>query len=92
MVNKDMTHPAMRRPIINPRIILLDCPLEYKKGESQTNTEISKETDWVRMQENEEEQVKGMCHKIMDSIPTWYLLRMEFQIMFGMSYSKRTSP
>ncbi len=37
MVNKDITHPKMRREIKNPRILLLDCPLEYKKGESQTN-------------------------------------------------------
>ena len=35
----------MRRKIENPRIILLDCPLEYKKGESQTNLEMTKETD-----------------------------------------------
>jgi T-complex protein 1 subunit gamma len=35
MVNKDVTHPRMRRMIKNPRIILLDCSLEYKKGESQ---------------------------------------------------------
>jgi T-complex protein 1 subunit gamma len=34
MVNKDIVHPNMRRSIKNPRIILLDCPLEYKKGES----------------------------------------------------------
>ena len=34
MVNKDVTHAKMRRRIENPRIILLDCPLEYKKGES----------------------------------------------------------
>ncbi len=37
MVNKDITHPKMRRVIKKPRILLLDCPLEYKKGESQTN-------------------------------------------------------
>lgn len=43
MVNKDVTHPKMRRYIENPRIILLDCPLEYKKGESQTNVEIMEE-------------------------------------------------
>lgn len=35
MLNKDITHPRMRRTIKNPRIILLDCSLEYKKGESQ---------------------------------------------------------
>jgi T-complex protein 1 subunit gamma len=34
MFNKDLTHPQMRRVIKNPRVILLDCPLEYKKGES----------------------------------------------------------
>lgn len=35
MINKDVTHPRMKRMIKNPRIILLDCSLEYKKGESQ---------------------------------------------------------
>ena len=35
MFNKDVTHSKMRRRIENPRIMLLDCPLEYKKGESQ---------------------------------------------------------
>lgn len=44
MLNKDVTHAKMRRYIENPRIILLDCPLEYKKGESQTNVEIMGET------------------------------------------------
>lgn len=45
MVNKDIIHPQMRREIHKPRIILLDCPLEYKKGESQTNIEMTKEKD-----------------------------------------------
>lgn len=35
MLNKDVVHPKMRRRIENPRIVLLDCGLEYKKGESQ---------------------------------------------------------
>ncbi|KAF8880239.1 chaperonin Cpn60/TCP-1 family [Gymnopilus junonius] len=69
MVNKDITHPKMRRRIENPRIILLDCPLEYKKGESQTNMEFSKETDWSRAQEIEEEQVKQMCLKLVELKP-----------------------
>lgn len=33
MFNKDVTHSKMRRKIENPRVLLLDCPLEYKKGE-----------------------------------------------------------
>ncbi len=65
MLNKDVTHPKMRRRIEKPRIILLDCPLEYKKGESQTNIEISEEADWNRVLEIEEEKVKTMCEKLL---------------------------
>ena len=69
MVNKDVTHPKMRRRIENPRIVLLDCPLEYKKGESQTNIEIQKEEDWNRILQIEEEQIKTMCEKIIEFKP-----------------------
>jgi chaperonin GroEL (HSP60 family) len=46
MVEKDVTHPRMRRVIRNPRVILLDCTLEYKKAESATQLEITKEEDF----------------------------------------------
>ena len=46
MVEKDVTHPRMRRVIRNPRVLLLDCTLEYKKAESATQLEISKEEDF----------------------------------------------
>ncbi|XP_011496267.1 PREDICTED: T-complex protein 1 subunit gamma [Ceratosolen solmsi marchali] len=65
MLNKDVTHPKMRRFIKNPRIVLLDCPLEYKKGESQTNIEILKETDFTRILEIEEEYIKKICYNII---------------------------
>jgi T-complex protein 1 subunit gamma len=65
MINKDITHPKMRRRIENPRIVLLDCPLEYKKGESQTNIEVAKEDDWNRILQIEEEEVKQMCDSIL---------------------------
>merc|ERR1719490_275197 len=48
MFNKDVTHPKMKRKIENPRILLLDCNLEYKKGESQTNIEIMNEGDYSK--------------------------------------------
>jgi T-complex protein 1 subunit gamma len=69
MLNKDITHPNMRRRIKNPRIVLLDCPLEYKKGESQTNMEFSKESDWARAQDIEDEQVKALVNKILEFKP-----------------------
>lgn len=61
MFNKDVTHPGMRRIIENPRVVLLDCTLEYKKGESMTNMEFTKEEDFKRALEMEEEEVKRMC-------------------------------
>lgn len=69
LINKDITHPKMRRRIANPRIILLDCPLEYKKGESQTNIEVSKEEDWARILEIEEEQIKRLCERLIEFKP-----------------------
>ncbi|CAJ0937262.1 unnamed protein product, partial [Mesorhabditis belari] len=51
VLNKDVTHPKMKRRIENPRIILLDCNLEYKKGESQTSLEIMREEDITRILE-----------------------------------------
>lgn len=65
MVNKDVTHPKMRRYIKNPRIILLDCSLEYKKGESQTNIEIMQEADFTRVLQLEEEYIEKVCSDII---------------------------
>merc|ERR1719313_1982821 len=69
MFNKDITHPRMRREIKNPRVVLLDCPLEYKKGESQTNVEVSKEADWEKLLQQEEEEMKKVCEEILKVKP-----------------------
>lgn len=65
MFNKDTVHSGMRRRIENPRILLLDSPLEYKKGESQTNMEISDDNDWNTLLQLEEEYVANMCAEII---------------------------
>ncbi|CRG96931.1 T-complex protein 1 subunit gamma, putative [Plasmodium gallinaceum] len=67
MINKDITHPKMRRYIKNPRILLLDCTLEYKKAESQTNVEILDENTWNQLLLQEEIEVKKLCEYIIDS-------------------------
>mmetsp|Transcript_115465 Transcript_115465/g.367205 ORF Transcript_115465/g.367205 Transcript_115465/m.367205 type:complete len:556 (+) Transcript_115465:106-1773(+) len=69
MFNKDITHPRMRRMIKNPRVVLLDCPLEYKKGESQTNVEITKEADWEKLLQQEEDEMKKVCDDIIKVRP-----------------------
>lgn len=65
MFNKDVCHPNMRRKITNPRVILLDCPLEYKKGESMTNMEFTHEEDFKKALAMEETEVMRMCQAII---------------------------
>ena len=69
IVNKDVLHPRMRRRIENPRIICLDCPLEYNKGESQTNIEISKEEDFEEYLRIEEEYLQNICNNLIKLSP-----------------------
>ena len=60
MINKDVVHAKMRRRIEKPRILLLDCTLEYKKGESQTQIELSDEKAWEALLAEEENAIKEM--------------------------------
>jgi T-complex protein 1 subunit gamma len=93
MLNKDITHPKMRRKIENPRIVLLDCPLEYKKGESQTNIEVTKEEDWNRILQIEEEQVKSMCDHILALNPDLVITEKGVSgIYFASLVSTATAP
>lgn len=69
MLNKDVVHPKMRRRIQNPRIILLDAGLEYKKGESQTDIELSRESDFSRILQIEEEYIQNLCAKLASFKP-----------------------
>ncbi|KAJ8923885.1 hypothetical protein NQ315_006661 [Exocentrus adspersus] len=89
MVNKDVTHPKMRRYIQNPRIILLDCGLEYKKGESQTNVEITGEADFTRMLEIEEEHVKRQCEEIIALKPD-VVFTEKGGLRFGAAFSTQS--
>ena len=69
MLNKDVTHMKMKRKRENPRILLMDCTLEYKKGESQTNIEIVNEDDWDLLLRQEEEYIERICGEIIAAKP-----------------------
>jgi len=69
MINKDLVHPQMRKKILNPRIVLLDCPLEYKKGESMLNVEMTNENDFNSILEQERKEVKALCDNILSMKP-----------------------
>merc|ERR1712159_296002 len=60
MFNKDVTRP---------RVLLLDCPLEYKKGDSNANVEITKEEDWNTLLRIEEEYIEHVCAQIVAARP-----------------------
>lgn len=65
MLNKDITHANMRRRIKNPRVLLLDCPLEYKKGESQTNIEMTDKNTKEMLLQEEVNEIASMCNYII---------------------------
>lgn len=65
MFDKDVTHSKMRRRIENPRVLLLDCPLEYKKGESTTTVEMMNEDDFNALLRQEEEYIEQICAQIV---------------------------
>ncbi|XP_026193373.1 T-complex protein 1 subunit gamma [Cyclospora cayetanensis] len=96
MINKDVTHPKMKRLIKNPKVLLLDCPLEYKKGESQASVEVTKEDEWRRLLEQEEQEVHAMCQGIIESGATVVItekgvsdLAQHFLVKAGISVIRR---
>lgn len=66
---KDVTHSGMARRIEKPRIVLLDCNLEYKKGDNQFDVAIEKPEDLEELMRQEEVYVKGMCDAIIKVKP-----------------------
>ena len=90
MFNKDTVHSSMRRRIENPRILLLDTPLEYKKGESQTNMEITQEQDWSALLKMEEEYVAKICQEIIHVKPDIVITEKGFVIWHNIIWPRRT--
>lgn len=55
----------MPKYIENPRIVLLDCPLEYKKVNSMLNVELKNGADLQDLLKVEEDFAKSCFEKIM---------------------------
>jgi len=69
ILNKDVLHAKMKRRIEKPRVLLLDCSLEYQKAESQLTVNIEKEQDWNKLLKLEEEFIENMCNDIIKFKP-----------------------
>lgn len=64
IISKDVSHPKMRKKILKPRILLLDCDIEFKKGETRSNLEISKGEQWEKLMKAEEDYEIYICNVI----------------------------
>ncbi|KRX96672.1 T-complex protein 1 subunit gamma [Trichinella pseudospiralis] len=62
VLNKDVLHPKMRRHIENPRIILLDGALEYKKAESKMSMNAINVEEVLNL---EEAALRQMCDAVI---------------------------
>ncbi|CAG2248541.1 T-complex protein 1 subunit gamma-like [Mytilus edulis] len=96
MLNKDVVHPKMKRRIEKPKILLLDCNLEYKKGESQTNIEITKEEDFTKILKMEEDYIEKICAEVIQFKPDLIItekgvsdLAQHFLVKAGISVIRR---
>lgn len=69
LLEKELVHSQMRKQIENPKILLLDTPLEYKKGESVTNFEFNDANDFTQALMLEEQQIRKMCAQIIELQP-----------------------
>ena len=55
----------MRRVVKNPRIVLLDCPLEYKKANSQLNIQLGANADLSDILDVERKYISGLVDHIV---------------------------
>lgn len=69
MLAKDVTAANMRRRIVKPRVLLVDCPLEYRKAESATNVELTKEADFRALLAAEEDYVTRIVGDLLAHKP-----------------------
>lgn len=69
VVNKEVLSPAMRKEIRNARVLLIDFPLEYKKGENHMSIEMRSGDVFEKALLQEEEQVRKMCEHLMRCSP-----------------------
>lgn len=65
IIEKELIHNQMRKLITNPKILLIDSPLEYKKGESITKYEFNSPSEFNKALKSEEEQIKQICAGII---------------------------
>ncbi len=89
---RNVTHPKMRRRIENHASCTPRLPARVQEGESQNNIEITREEDWNKILEIEEQQIQAMCEKIIEFKPDLVFTEKGSRISHSTTCSKPTSP
>lgn len=80
MLNKDITHPKMRRRIENPRIVLLDCPLNIKRESHRPISRSQRRMIGIRSYRLKRSRSKPCAMPSWRSSQTWSLPRKVSQV------------
>ncbi len=88
IIDKEKVHPGMPKKLTNPRIALLDCPLEIKNTEIEAKIQITDPSQLQSFIETEERMLKHMvdtlvslsvnvvlCQKGIDDLVQHYLAK-----------------
>ncbi|KAH0569688.1 TCP-1 chaperonin subunit gamma [Spironucleus salmonicida] len=69
VLNKDIIHPSMPKSLQNPRILLLDATLEYKKANSMLNVELQDKASLTALLNVENDFLNDCVDKIVKFNP-----------------------
>ncbi|KAI5171030.1 T-complex protein 1 subunit gamma [Nematocida sp. LUAm3] len=69
-IQKELIDQNMKKYITNPSILLIDFPLEYRKGENQANIEMTHPETFKRALAVEEEQIEKITQFLIDTKPS----------------------
>ena len=70
VLNKEPLHPEMPREVASPRVVVLDCDLDFNKGESKTSVRIHRAEDYAQLLAFEETYIRGLCDEVLRVRPT----------------------
>lgn len=66
----------MQRYMKNPRVVLLECPLECKQADCQAHTDLAKDTNLENALRWEEEEMEKVCEEIVKVKPDLVITEM----------------
>lgn len=70
LLQKEVLHPSMPKQIDQAKVLLIDFPLEYRKGENQAHIEMHRKEAFTEALKQEEMQIEIAVKKLLSAEPT----------------------